>query len=582
MTSYEKYPEILISNAENTAWKGYPDIVDELLVSVKSLQKEKTVVMIDCYPGVRYEEIERNIIAPMKPTMTLFSDDLTYPTETIDKLIEPNLTDDRVFGVLSTRTLNDFFDPASLDKAREKLNSLQRGLVVIYGVGAQLVVDPDLLVYADLTRWEIQKRYNSSELPNWKSSNHDEDPLRKFKRGYFIEWRAADKHKKRLFHHIDYLLDTNELNAPKMVDGHSYLEGLKQTVNQPFRVIPHFVPGVWGGQWMKEILDLDRSEDNYAWCFDGVIEENGLRLRYGDVAIVVPAINLVFQHPIELLGDKVHARFGTEFPIRFDFLDTMDGQNLSLQVHPLTEYIQETFGMHYTQDESYYMLDAKEDATVYLGVKDDVNKEEMLKELHAANQGDIIFDDEKYINQFPAKKHDHFLIPAGTVHCSGKNAMVLEISATPYIFTFKLWDWGRLGLDGLPRPVHLEHGEKVIQWDRDEKWVRKQLINRIEKVAEGEGWIEEKTGLHEREFIETRRHWFSSKVLHHTNDSVNVLNLIEGEEAIVESPDHTFEPFIVHYAETFFIPENVKHYTIRPYGRSNGKTIATIKAYVRV
>lgn len=50
--------------------------------------------------------------------------------------------------------------------------------------------------------------------------------------------------------------------------------------------------------------------------------------------------------------------------------------------------------------------------------------------------------------------------------------MVLEISATPYIFTFKLWDWQRLGLDGLPRPINIEHGKHVIQWDRTTKWVK--------------------------------------------------------------------------------------------------------------
>ena len=112
---------------------------------------------------------------------------------------------------------------------------------------------------------------------------------------------------------------------------------------------------------MKEICDLDRKSPNYAWAFDGVPEENSIYMQFGDVRVEVPSIDVVFTHPVALLGNRVHARFGTEFPIRFDFLDTMDGQNLSLQVHPLTEYIQETFGMHYTQDESYYILDAEEE-----------------------------------------------------------------------------------------------------------------------------------------------------------------------------------------------------------------------------
>jgi mannose-6-phosphate isomerase class I len=112
---------------------------------------------------------------------------------------------------------------------------------------------------------------------------------------------------------------------------------------------------------MRRVCDLDDESPNYAWCFDCVPEENSLRFAFGNIVIEVPAIDLVFQHPRELLGDAVHARFGTEFPIRFDFLDTMEGGNLSLQIHPLTEYIQKQFGVPYTQDESYYLLDAAPD-----------------------------------------------------------------------------------------------------------------------------------------------------------------------------------------------------------------------------
>ena len=104
-----------------------------------------------------------------------------------------------------------------------------------------------------------------------------------------------------------------------------------------------------------------------------------------------------------------------------------------------------------------------------------------------------------------------------------------------------------------------------IQWTRDENWVKEHLSSPNQLIAEGEGWYEEKTGLHELEFIETRRHWFSKIVYHETHDSVNVLNLVEGEEAIVESINGEFEPFVVHYAETFIIPEHLKEYSIRPY-----------------
>ena len=173
------------------------------------------------------------------------------------------------------------------------------------------------------------------------------------------------------------------------------------------------------------------------------------------------------------------------------------------------------------------------------------------------------------------------MIPAGTVHCSGKNSMVLEISATPYIFTFKLWDWGRLGLDGKPRPINIEHGKNVIKWNRTTTWTKKNLINRVEKVAEGENWVEERTGLHELEFIETRRHWFSKKTEHDTRGGVNVICLVEGDEIAVESPENAFEPFVVHYAEVFIVPASVGKYTIRPYGDSEGKICGTLKAYVK-
>jgi mannose-6-phosphate isomerase class I len=366
-----------------------------------------------------------------------------------------------------------------------------------------------------------------------------------------------------------------------MITGAAFRRALQDAAARPFRVVPFFDPGVWGGQWMKNLIGLDPSKDNYAWCFDCVPEENSLLLGFGAERLELPALDLVLYRPAELLGKGIVDRFGAEFPIRFDFLDTMDGGNLSLQVHPLTDYIQDTFGMHYTQDESYYLLDADDDAVVYLGTKTGIDRDAMLADLARAQDGDHPFPAEKYVNSFPARKHDHFAIPAGTVHCSGANSMVLEISATPFIFTFKLWDWGRVGLDGIPRPVHLDHGARNIQWDRDTEWVQQNLIGQVETIAADDDVTEERTGLHELEFIETRRHWFSRAADHDTDGTVNVLNLVEGDEARVVSPTGAFEPFVVHYAETFIVPASVGRYRIERTEHTRSERLATVKAYVR-
>lgn len=578
-TTYDKFPEVTVQGYDDQAWQGWESLSATLLLRASAASR--TVLVVDCYPGVRLDELEQRLLPSLNATRVLNVESARRDEQALHDLLARNLTDDRVFGVLSCHHLEEFFNADKLHQLRQQVDAVTEGLIVIYGPGAALVHPGDVLVYADMPRWEIQQRMRHDGLGNWGADNQDEDILRRYKRAFFIEWRVFDRHKTPLLKRADYLLDTTQKEAPTLVSGEALRAALQQTTTRPFRVAPFFDPGIWGGQWMKQQFDLDPAAPNYAWCFDCVPEENSLLLRFGQVRIEIPSQNLVLLHPRALLGEKVHARFGAEFPIRFDFLDTIGGQNLSFQVHPVTEYIQQQFGMHYTQDESYYILEAEPHAVVYLGTKTGTEPQAMLDDLKAAARGEKTFDDARFVNQIPARKHDHFLIPAGTVHCSGSGTMVLEISATPYIFTFKLWDWGRLGLDGLPRPVHLEHGEQVIDWQRDTRWVADNLVNQVEPVAEGEGWREERTGMHEREFIETRRHWFTAPVTHHTQGGVNVLNLVEGDEAIVDSPSGAFAPFVVHYAETFIIPAAVGEYRISPSGKGTGQPLATIKAWVR-
>lgn len=541
--AYNTQPAIRIDGFENECSQGW----EALWASVENAGR---IVIMDLYPGADQKQITDHLASQFETIVD--AQTIYQPREYLEIMLKHHITDDRIFGTMFYGTLQDFVSKENLELARKQLDN--PGRILVIGPGARLITRDGTLFYFDMSRWEIQLRYRQG-MPSFFIPSADEDPLRKIKTGFFVEWRVFDKYKMDLFDQVDVFVDLNT-SQPKLAAGAVIRNALAQAVRQPFRTVPYFDPGVWGGQWMKNVLKIERDDQNLAWSFDGVPEENSLLLDFGPVQFELPAMDLVLSHPRKLLGPKVFSRFGAEFPIRFDFLDTMEGQNLSLQVHPLTEYIHRTFGMAYTQDESYYILDAKDDASVFLGLKEDIDPQAMRKALEEANRGGFPFDAEKFVNRFPARKHDHFLIPAGTVHCSGRNAMVLEISATPYCFTFKLWDWGRLGMDSLPRPVHLDHGFNNIQWDRTTSWVSKNLVDQTVLVSEKPGIREEKTGLHELEFIETRRFWVDPKARLEgdTRQSFRMLNLIEGDQILVCSPQNRRKPFEVHYAETFILP----------------------------
>ena len=569
---YVLFPRVKAECPEARVSQGTPAIG----AALRGAMQGHKVLCVECYPGVDQEEVLA-CLQPVGAQLVVHSDDLAFEPEKMDAVLEQDLLpEDPVFGIMTVRRLKDFFYPDKIREARSRIQAAD-GPVVVYGVGASLVHPGDVQVVADITRWEIQLRYRRG-LSNWRTARTDLPKLKKYKRGFFAEWRWADREKDHLLNTMDFYLDMTTQGSPAMVDGASYREALRQTARRPFRMVPYFDPGVWGGHWMKDHFELPENGSNYAWSFDGVPEENSLLLDFGGALIQTPALNLVLQQPRALLGERVHARFGKEFPIRFDMLDTVGGQNLSLQVHPLTEYIQNTFNMRYTQDESYYILDAGENASVWLGVKEGADPAAMERDLRLAQAGGAPFPAEKYINNIPVKKHDHVLIPAGTTHCSGADTMVLEISATPYIFTFKLWDWGRLDLDGKPRPIHIDHGMANIQFDRDTAWVRENLVGQTKEVCRDENGLVERTGLHEREFIDTYRYTTSGRMPVHRNGSVQVLNLVDGARALITSPTGAFEPFALHYAETCILPQAAGEYAIES---PDGGQIMVIAASVR-
>src|SRR5262249_24543797 len=264
-STYDKSPKIAVSASARDVQVGWPAIVERLKGEVR---RRPFLLCVECYPGSFEREIERELRESLGPDSVFHAADCHLSENEIKCLCEPDLGDDPVFGRMRRHEISDFLWCSRLAKAREQIRHAN-GLVLVIGTGASLLAEHwDLLVYADMARWEIQQRQRAGTVTNLGLNNADERASLKYKRAFFVDWRAANRLKKRLFDRIDFLLDTNDAQTPKMISGADFRRGLRIAASRPFRVVPFFDPGPWGGHWMEEICGLPKDQPNYAWCFD--------------------------------------------------------------------------------------------------------------------------------------------------------------------------------------------------------------------------------------------------------------------------------------------------------------------------
>ena len=544
-----------------------------------SMKEGLRVLVIDGFQGVDWGQFQAEMSKELTsldvhPEWTHI--DSCYKSESeIQKMIQPFLgEDDPIFGTHYPQSLESFIDPVALSGLRID-TAIARGraagsIHIIYGPGAGYVELWDALWYIDIPKDVLQESARAGTLFNIGAS--ESQPFGKFyKRSYFVEWPALNRHKRTLLPEISMMLDLQDPEQPTFMDGSAFRAALHTVASSPFRVRPWFYPGPWGGKYMQGHMGLDPEQPNFAWSFELIVPENGLVFQSGSTRLECAFDFLMFQENTSVLGEEAARQFVYEWPIRLDYLDTIDGGHLSTQVHPRPDFIRQHFGETYTQDETYYIANAKPGAKVYLGLTDDCDLETFRGVLEDSHKNGTSVDIDRYVHSVDAKPHDMFLIPNGTVHCSGEGNLVLEISATPYIFTFKIYDYLRRDLNGNLRPMNIERAFENLRPERRATFIDDNYVVKPELVEEDETFSRYTLYNRPETFYEVDRVDFGRTYEMKTGGRAWTLSVVEGQAVEIEVANGRKSK--LSFLESLAIPAAAETVRVRNLGETDVKLI---------
>ena len=540
------------------------------------IEKGARKIGVDGYPGAPIETLVNCMVQKAWGSSLKFVNAaaLLKAPEEISALLKPYLPEDREADpvlLYGRRYLNGYaglHDADRVNALKEEMEASQIP-VVVYGRGAlceELAGLYDARVWMDVTPRTAVLNFKYGRYKNL-GANEALSYALGMRRNYYVDFEIAVDLRWKLIkeNRLDYYISADVPEQMWMLP-YAALKTLFRELNaKPFRCRPVYLEGVWGGFFMHRLRGLPKEMRNCAWIFDMIPMEVSLAARWENRELETPFFTFVQAMGVELLGKRAMEEFGGYFPVRFNYDDTYHASgNMSIQCHPDTEYVMQNHSELGRQDESYYVCVASQGAKTFLGFREADSCEKFFEAARRAEKTHALIDYEKYINAVPSVPGTQVMIPAGTVHASGRNQVILEIgSLTVGSYTYKLYDYQRIDPQtGLPRPIHLKMGVQVIRPERTGEWVRNNLVNHGGVIRTGEGFTEKAVGEHDLLYFSLRNLIFEKEMTDNTAGNFHVLALVDGERVRVESAADPAKRFIMNFLDVVVVPASLGEYRL--------------------
>lgn len=508
---------------------------------------------------------------------SLSTSDLFLDEDTLHEKLLPYLPENReidpvlLFGSLYRDGYEGLMNSAKIDGLVKEIQDFSKsasGVLIVYGNGALIdALRPlyDLRLYIDMTPKHTILNIRNGSCGNL-GTNKRKSINQMLRRGYYVDFEVAMALRGQLIQNdeIDFYLTGDKPNKIQLIPL-STMKALFQTmVSYPLRCRPVYNEGVWGGFYVKHLRNLPEDMKNCAWVFDLIPLEVSIVADLEDIQLEFPFHCFVQTTGSKLMGVKATDKFGGYFPIRFNYDDTFHASgNMSIQVHPDGDYIMKNFDEHGRQDESYYIVVAGHQAKTYCGFKNDTDVEEFIENARHSDKYGKKLNHDDYVHSVPSKPGMQFMIPAGTIHSSGRNQVILEIgSLTIGSYTYKMYDYLRKDLNGKTRPIHTYHGNNVLRRDYKEDWIMSNLVQEPRTIREDKDFKEVIVGQHELLYFSLRNVIFDNKYEDETTDRFHVLVLVDGEKCLIRSLTNPDRYFKQNYLDTIIIPAGFGPYEV--------------------